>query len=357
MKVLYLLGSLNLGGAEKLVYEIFKNNKSANLNLSLAHRKGGILLKDFKNLDVPLVLLSPRNIFKYFLKLREILKKENISIVHTHQVIDTLLAYIVLIGTSTKLVFTVHGHGINDGYFQKFLRSFVLGKADVNIYVSNSLRNYYFLKDKHRSGRHEVLYNGISFPEIQGTTKSNQLKIGMVGNFTSVRDHVTVCKFLNLLERENFDFHFVFVGAKSSAEYWLYDNCLEACHELVEKGKVNFLGSRRDVPEIVASLDCFIYSSDHDTFGIAVVEAMGAGIPVFVNDWEVMREITNDGAWSTIYKTKNEHDLLAKFLEFLDKKDSYENEARENALLIRDKYSIESHTSSLKSIYHSLLNN
>jgi glycosyltransferase involved in cell wall biosynthesis len=355
MRILYLLGSLNIGGAEKLVFEIFKISKSKNLNVSLIHRKGGLLLKDFENLNLPLHYLSPRNFLKYFFKLRHIIKTENISVVHAHQVIDALLSYIVLFGTSTKLILTLHGHGINDNYIQRFLRNFILEKTDINIYVSHSLQNYYFFKNNIKEGKHEVLYNGISFPEIENTTKSNPIKIGMVGNFTSVRDHATVCRFLNLLEKENFDFNFIFVGAKSTAEYWLYDDCILACEELIKKGKVSFLGSRKDVPEILNSLDCFIYASEHDTFGIAVVEAMAMGVPVLVNDWEVMREITNDGAWASIYKSKDEYDLLNKFLYYFNNIETYRTTAQRNAPIIRDTYSIEKHISNLISIYNSII--
>jgi glycosyltransferase involved in cell wall biosynthesis len=355
MRVLYLLGSLNIGGAEKLVLDVFRTNKNNDLCLHLAHRKGGLLLKDFQNLHIPLHHLDPRSFWKYFLRLRAIIKKEKISIVHAHQVIDAILAYIVLVGTPTKLVFTLHGHGIHDSFIQKALRKFILKQTDVNTYVSNSLRNYYFNKHKIKSGKNEVVYNGISFPKTKNGIKSKQLQIGMVGNFTAVRDHATICRFLNLLEKENVDFNFVFVGAKSNTEHWLYDDCLLSCSELVSKGKVTFLGTRKDVPNILASLDCFIYSSDHDTFGIAVVEAMAMGVPVFVNDWEVMREITNDGEWATIYKSKDEYDLLSKIISFLAEPAIYLEKAKKSASHVRELYSIESHLSKLEMIYKSII--
>jgi glycosyltransferase involved in cell wall biosynthesis len=114
---------------------------------------------------------------------------------------------------------------------------------------------------------------------------------------------------------------------------------------------VHFLGSRNDVPAIVENIDAFIYSTDHDTFGIAVVEAMAAGVPVFVNDWEVMIEITNNGEWATIYKTKDEQDLLEKFSIFLQNRDEYAEEAKKTMKLVREKFSIEHHIQELEKVY------
>ena len=81
---------------------------------------------------------------------------------------------------------------------------------------------------------------------------------------------------------------------------------------------------------------------------------MASGIPVFVNDSEVMREITNDGKWATIYKSKDEYDLLNRFNYFLNNVVAFKSAAQENIYKIRNTYSIEEHIFNLKNIYNSL---
>lgn len=157
-------------------------------------------------------------------------------------------------------------------------------------------------------------------------------------------------------EKENIAFDFVFVGAKSKSEPELFDECYHYCEENNLLENVHFLGSRSDVPEILSTLEAFIYSTNHDTFGIAVVEAMAMGVPVFVNDWEVMKEITQNGKFATLYKSSDENDLLKKFLLFLQNREIAFWQAQEAATYVRENFSIESHIHQLKQMYETVDN-
>lgn len=91
-------------------------------------------------------------------------------------------------------------------------------------------------------------------------------------------------------------------------------------------------------------------------FGIAVVEAMAAGIPVFVNDWRVMCEIINNGEFGTLYKTANEDDLLEKFMLYLQHKEIDKHKANQIADIVKKKYSIHQHITKLREVYVESLN-
>jgi glycosyltransferase involved in cell wall biosynthesis len=60
---------------------------------------------------------------------------------------------------------------------------------------------------------------------------------------------------------------------------------------------VNVLGRRDDVPEHLGSADLFAFSTTAaEGFGIALVEAMAAGLPVIASDVPACREVLADGA-------------------------------------------------------------
>ena len=378
MKIAYLLGSLNRGGTETLLLDVFRNAAANQLDAIAIYRKSGVLEADFVSSTVQLYKLSfQKNSFSYFFRLRRILQDQNIKLVHAQQPLDALLAWIATTGLDMKIILTLHGYDLQEGRLGKLILSFILKRTDTNIYVSNAQRAYYQQKYRLDENKQRVVYNGISFKKFDGvksaTTHSmtsshtmskedilrDELKLtpdtmlfGTVGNFLPGRDQLTICKFLRLLKTEDVFFHFVFVGKKVDNSADLYDGCVNYCRQNNLLENVSFLGSRDDVPGILSQLDAFVYATDHDTFGIGVVEAMAVGIPVFVNDWQVMSEITDSGKYATLYKTKDEQDLLRHFLLFLQDRTDFMTKAANASSFVRHKYSIEKHIERLKKIYN-----
>ena len=366
MKIAYLLGSLNRGGTETLLLDVFKNASKANFEFIGIHRKGGALQSDFYETKQNLFHLSPKFPFDifYFYKLRKLLKKENVQIVHTQQYLDAFYAWVVTRFLDIKIIQTFHGFD----HFDKKNRfiSLISRLTNRNFYVSYFQKDYYTKKYKLNPAQQSVVYNGISFDKLNENDKipdffekinSSQarLKMAMVGNFVRGREQNCVCRFLKLLHNRNIAFDFYFVGKKNEAEPWRYDDCVQYCKENGLNDYVHFLGSRNDVPAILKNIDAFVYSTDHDTFGIAVIEAIAVGIPVFVNDWNVMKEITNNGEWATIYRTKDEKNLFNKFLHFIENKEQFKENALMAAKQVRKKFSIEEHIKSLYKNYQLVL--
>jgi Glycosyltransferase len=368
MRIAYLLGSLNRGGTETLLLDCFRNAAIAGFSFVGIYRKEGILANDFKKTDIPLFRLTPKSKtdIAYVAKLRGLLIRNRITIVHAQQPIDALYARIATFGTGIKVVLTFHGYDMEANKTDKTLIRWVIRRTDLNIFVSNSQKKYYHQQYHFAEESAITVYNGISFDKLT-SAKSNSWRaklnittdtilLGSVGNFGAVRDQLTICQFLKLLNENKIDFRFLFVGKKNTGEEWRYDQCVSFCHENGLDDKVLFLGTRSDVPDILTQLDAFIYSTDHDTFGIAVIEAMASAIPVFVNDWEVMLEITDDGNFAHLYNTKNPEDLLNKFFPFTANPDLYKQKAEEAALWVHETYSIERHLNRLKETYKTISN-
>ena len=365
MKVAFILGSLNRGGAESLILDVLKNT---GWQFTCIHRKGGDYKSDFYNTNHNFYecILKKNNLHLYLKNVRNILKNENVDIVHAHQYIDVLLIKLSIIFTNIKLVTTKHGYDYKLSFFQKLLVYIGFIISDRVLFVSHAQKDYYLKKYKIKdSDKYQVVYNGINFEKLdvepikldlptKNFPAQRGIKLAMVGNFVPGRSQSFVCQFANLLKKTGFNFDFYLVGKKSETEPWRYDNCVRYCEENNLTDCVHFLGSRGDVHQILKNIDAFIYSTDHDTFGIAVIEAIAAGVPTFVNDWKVMNEVCNNGLWATIYKTKDVEDLFNKFMDFIKNVDRYKSKAKENAMAVRSAYSIERHIYNIQRIYNSL---
>lgn len=365
MKVAYLLGTLNQGGTETLLLDVFNSSEESPFGIIGIYRKDGILSERFHSSGVRIVKLepgSPAFVLLYLWRLRKLLKLEKVDIVHAQQSIDMVYASIATLGLKVKVVNTFHGFDFNLSHFSKSLIWLSLKMGDKNIFVSKTQLKYYLSSYKLRQhSKQIVVYNGVNFEKLKNDTKTSirselginqkELLISMVGNFIPGRDHLSICRFLDLLNRKGIDFTFLFIGKKYDRNPILFNECRSFCQNNGLKDNVFFLGSRSDVPLILPQLDAFVYSSTHDTFGIAIIEAIACGIPVFVNDWDVMKEITEEGRRVTLYRTKSENDLLDKFLSFLTQPEKYKKAALDNASWVRKTYSIQKHLERLYEVY------
>jgi len=380
MKIAYLLGSLNRGGTETLILDVFRNAQANKLEALGVYRKTGVLEKEFLQTGVPMHKLSVGwNRILYLFRLRKMLTGNRIDIIHAQQPLDALYARIACVGLNKKVVLSLHGYDFNDTSLAEIILRLILKRTDTNIYVSSHQQQYYLQKYSLKPEKQLVVYNGIAFDKLissashnmtlshtMGTESSSHQKnnlrrelnispdsllLGTVGNFVPGRDQLTLCRFIKQLNEQDVKFHFVFVGKRMEQMPNLLDDCVKYCKETGLSECVSFLGSRSNVPKILTELNAFLYATDHDTFGIAVVEAMAVGVPVFVNDWEVMTEITENGKFATIYKTKDVDDLLQQFTVFLQNKQAYLTKATEAAKFVREKYSIEKHIEKLKEVY------
>jgi glycosyltransferase involved in cell wall biosynthesis len=366
LKVAYLFGKLNRGGAETLALDVFRNSKSSEIGFICIHRRHGELFDTFHSVGIPVYQLKPKSHFdiKYIFKIRKLLLKEKIDIVHTHQVVDSFIAFLSTMFTAIKRVQTFHGHGFDYSLAMRFMRWWALKYNTINVFVSKSQQEYYHNKYRVSTNKSCVVYNGISFSKFDSkpvtdlrqelAIDAETLLIGTVGSFASGRDQLTVCKFLKLLSDSGILFKHIFVGGISKPEPWRFQQCVDYCNKNNLDTKVVFLGTRTDVPDILVQLDAFVYSTNHDTFGIALIEAIAAGIPVFANDWRVFTEITQNGRLANLYKSKDEQDLFSVFGKFLKEKDTYNAKAREAAKIVKETFTIEAHIEGLIKLYNQI---
>lgn len=364
IKVAFLLGSLNRGGTETLVLDIF-NSHQTYFNKICIYRSEGDLTKEYHSLRTHLNRISPGSLcllWLYLWKLRKLLIREGVSIVHSHQRIDTIYARLACFGLPISVIQTIHEFDFNKSKLSKFLIRFSFILAERNLFVSNFQKNYYISKYKSfLNSQLIVVYNGISLEKfhfqdelslrIEYNLSDKCLLLGMVGNFVPGHDQMTICRFLALLALQGIEFKFLFVGGKDMKNPHLFHDCILFCQDNGLSDRCFFLGSRSDVPIILSQLNAFFYSSDHDAFGISLIEAIAAGPPVFVNDWDVIKEITENGERAILYRSKDEYDLLKKFTIFNSNSESFKLKAKENAIWAHNTFSIENHLKKLYSIY------
>lgn len=366
MKVAFFLGALNQGGMESLMLNICKHKDHAPFDFIVIYRKDGVLSGAFAETGVKLVKISKKSLHRYILDIRKTVKVEKLDVVHSQTPSNTMVLALALLGMpSVRVVTTFHGFSFADSSW--LMRKIVYHTSDRIICVSEYERQYYREKWRIRgNGKLSVVYNGIDFDRLNsGATWDLNLpattagpKLAMVGSFMSGRDQLCVVKALAELKRTGTDdFDFYFVGRKIDSEPERYDDCVEECRK-ESLNNVHFLGGRSDVPAILHHIDGFVYCTEHDTFGMAVIEAMGVGLPAMVNDWVVMKEVCSlecEEDPVMFFDSGSVKACAETIKAMIDNIDNNKSHALELVPKIRNKYSIDEHINRIGDIYSQIL--
>ena len=80
--------------------------------------------------------------------------------------------------------------------------------------------------------------------------------------------------------------------------------------------RVELLGARADIPELLAHSDVFVLSSRSEGFPVSVLEAMAAGLPVVATDVGGVAEAVEDGETGLLVPA-TDAEALARALERL----------------------------------------
>ena len=367
MRVLHFLDSVGRGGAEMQALDVCRNAARFGLEMTLVAAGGGALEDDFRNSNVEFVRLQRKFPVDLYLvsQLRKIIKERSIEIVHGYQAVDGLHIYLAAHGLkNVRKVLSFQGF-IPDKRNRVALR-FLIPRMDANIVVSRGLQKWLADKDNlDTANNFTVIYNGADPKRLKPSGKSlktelglpnDSLLMGMIGNFyrDPRKDQITVCRAL----REVFDqvpnAHFAFAGRVEEGAEGKFADCLNFCIENKIADRVHFLGARGDVPDILADLDIFVFSSLQEGLPVAVSEAMLAGVPMIVSDIEPLLEATNNGECAEIFPIKDHSVLSEKMLKLLSDKNLRENMSEKALNFAAGNFSIDAHLRELTKLYGSL---
>jgi glycosyltransferase involved in cell wall biosynthesis len=185
--------------------------------------------------------------------------------------------------------------------FHKFRAQVRLGRPVTTTLVccSQYVRDGVIARFGVTAGETVVICNGVPVAAVAERARAarrqrpaSPFRIGMVARLEAHKDQPTLIRAARLLERRGLDCEVWLVGEGSRR--------VELEQLIAAKGvsdRARLLGMRRDVPELLGQLDLFAFATTPDEgLGIALIEAMAAGVPVVASDVGACREVLDDGA-------------------------------------------------------------
>jgi N-acetyl-alpha-D-glucosaminyl L-malate synthase BshA len=284
-------------------------------------------------------------------KLVEIVKYENLDILHVHYAIPHASAAITAKkilaeqGICIPVVTTLHGTDITllgkDISFEPVI-SYAINQSDAVTAVSQSLKNDTyklfgvnkeidvipnFLGETHRDEKAiEKLKNELAGP--------GQKIIMHVSNFRPVK---RITDIIEVFAKVKLHIHckLVMIGdgpERSRAE--------SMCREKGIQCDVTFTGNVRNPLDWLPAGDLFMLPSESESFGLAALEAMAAGMPVISTNTGGLPEVNRHGVTGMMSEMGDIEDMVKNTLFILEKENRYEK-FREQAIKRASDFSIQ----------------
>ncbi|HEX3048162.1 MAG TPA: glycosyltransferase [Bacillota bacterium] len=322
--VMHLFSAWLVGGAEKLLINFLKSaqDNQADVNFVVVVLSNMIdenLKEELLSIGYEVYFLNKKKgakNTKYLGQILEIVKKNQIGIIHSHDYGSKMWSILCkMIYPTVKLVHTIHRTNVIN---ELNYASLLLCRLFVNVHIAIS--EVILAECLNRKIKRVVkIHNGI---DIQKFLKNplpdfnpNQLRII---NISRLRHHDkgqdVLIKALKVCKEKGIKFTCNMVGGAYSydAQSPLYLKKL--VDELDLNDEAHFLGHRNDIPELLGQHDLFILPSRVEGFGLVILEAMAAGVPVIASNIDGPKELIEPGQNGLLFENENFEDLAEKII-------------------------------------------
>lgn len=262
-------------------------------------------------------------------KLVETVKHHGIELLHVHYAIPHAYAgymakkMLAEAGIHLPMVTTLHGTDItlvgNHPSFKTAV-TFSINKSDVVTSVSDSLK-----QDTLRLFDIEVPIDVVpNFIDIGNQPKTftdcerelmapnNEKIITHISNFRPVKRIQDVIHVFEAIQKKT-PAVLIMVGEGPERAY-----AEHRCREIGIDDKVRFVGNSNEIDKILCFSDLFLLPSEKESFGLAALEAMAAGVPVISSNTGGLPEVNEPGVSGYLSDVGDVEDMATKALSILN---------------------------------------
>ncbi len=295
MKIIHVVYSLEMGGAEILVAQLCRLQREHGHDVSvIAYSNLGTLGEQLLAEDIPVLVLGEASLPRTFVRFIGEFRRLRPDVVHCHNPAPTLQAAIPARLAGTRSVLATRHSLVAPPYEKSAEISFnlvarfcdwVVGICDATCenlrHTPGALRN-----------RIVRVYNGVD-PVIPVAAAEQPAKTGLtllfVGRLAPVKSLPTLIRAVAIAVSRVPDLHLWLVG--HGAERPQLDALVS---ELEIEDHITFWGERLDVAGFFSAADIYCMSSTSEGVPMSLLQAMSVGLPSVVTDVGGMAEVVKN---------------------------------------------------------------
>lgn len=368
MRILELISSSGFFGAERVVLElsqelslmglklyvgVFRNRQ--NPHTEVADRAGefGLITEVFPCNG----RFDPRTV----LQIRKFIKGKSIDLIHCHGYKANFYGLMAAAFTRSPLITTCH-NWIGTGFKMKLyerLDKIILRRFKVIIAVSDGIKSE-ILDSRIPKSKISVINNGIDMSRFTGVRNINlrgEFKIdpsckvvGTIGRLSKEKGHSYLLQAAKEVLKRFPDTVFWIVGDGT-----LKEKLKDQTKAIGLEDKVVFTGFRRDIPEILSSMDVFVLPSLMEGLPMVLLEAMAARKPVIATEVGEIPKILEQGKLAVLVKPKDVRGLAEAIVSVLEAENKINGITQNSYNKVKDNYSSEKMADKYFEVYQEIL--
>lgn len=356
IKIMFLIPTLNGGGAERVVCNLISRLNKEIFDISLfLFKKEGVYWDILpKNINIIYVTNKNKNISKIkILKFLYSAAKDKDIIISAMELFPTYCVSLISVLLKKKCIGWVHiniDSILNDkNFYIKLLHKYILikifyNKLDKIITVSNGAKDNIskYLSSKNKN-RIECIYNPIKINDIRKKAKEKieeslekPFIIG-IGRLERQKNFILLIKAYKILLDKGIKHKLIILGQGSQKEFLINE-----VKKLKIEEHVKFLGFKENPYKYLNQADVFVQSSIYEGLPTVLIEALTLNVPVVATNCpDGAKEILDDGKYGLLVKMNDEEVLAEAIYKMLNDKDlqrEYKTKSNEGVNRFDDKY-------------------
>lgn len=240
---------------------------------------------------------------------------------------------------------------LTEAYERRFMISRYRSCGNRFLAISQDTHDYFSAQlPTDLAGQVYLFPNAVDVSRFSGYRASfplrdNKIKLINVGSFIPIKNQIFLLHVLKVLNRSgnNFELHFVGEGPEKL-------KVKNASRNLGLSTEVVFHGKRDDVPRLLGESHLYVHSGISEAFGLVLVEAMAAGIPVVCLNGRGNRELIQNGVNGFMVDSPDAAVFADRIMECVSSPETW-NRLSTGALAIARGYDMEAYAQRLMGFY------
>ncbi|MBF0485683.1 MAG: lipopolysaccharide heptosyltransferase II [Candidatus Omnitrophica bacterium] len=320
MRILQILPELDVGGVERGTVDMARYLVEHNHH-SVVVSNGGALVpvleaQGSRHYTLPVHKKDIFTMGQCVKDLERIIREEKIDIVHARSRVPAWIAYFAVRKTDAEFLTTCHG------YYSDNFMSRVMGWGKLVIVISEVI------------GRHMIDHFGVRAENVRLVPRSVDLDkfcfrerqpgqssftVSMIGRITPLKGHGYFLKAMAKLLRQKPFVRVRVIGDAPANKVAYKESLLLLAKRLGIADKIEFLGNRSDIPQLLSETDALVLSTvTQEAFGRVLIEAQAVGVPVVATKVGGVVDVVEHEKTGLLVLPKDSDTIAAAVMRIMD---------------------------------------